>query len=120
MDAAFDLDASVLAGPTSAPDYAVASEPKAVKVVSKKGTILRYKADRISVSYVMAMLSLHVPIFFFAPTWLAALCLIPLAVGSMFVAPINHHHQHFNTFHSTWLNRIYELALSLQTGISPY
>jgi len=87
---------------------------------SGKGTILRYKADRRSVTFTLTLFVLHLIPFFLAPAWVAALCLIPLAVGSMFIAPINHHHQHFNTFHSVWLNRVYELVLSLQTGISPY
>lgn len=90
------------------------------KVESGKGTILRYKADRRSVTYTLTLFVLHLIPFFLAPAWVAALCLVPLAVGSMFVAPINHHHQHFNTFHSAWLNRVYELVLSIQTGISPY
>jgi len=115
MHAAIDLDARVLAGPTPVADSRVASS-----VQSKKGTILRYRADRRSVSYTLTMFALHVVAFFFAPTWLAALCLIPFAIGSMFVAPINHHHQHFNTFHSAWLNRIYEVILALQAGVSPY
>lgn len=115
MNAAIDLDARVLADATYVPDFKVAARSE-----SKKGTILRYRADRGSVSFVLAMFAIHAVAFFFAPTWLAALCLLPLAIGSMFVAPINHHHQHFNTFHSAWLNRFYEIALALQTGISPY
>jgi len=87
---------------------------------NRKGTILRYKADRRSVSYVLTTFGVHALVFFFAPTWLAVLCVVPLAVLSMFVAPINHHHQHLNTFHSAAVNRLYDLALSLQTGIAPY
>ena len=103
---------------------ATLSDPSAVapaqpKTRTRKGTILRYKADRIPVSYTLAMFTLHALAFFFAPTWVAALCLIPLAIGSMFVAAINHHHQHLNTFHSPIVNRAYELVLSLQTGIAP-
>jgi fatty acid desaturase len=45
---------------------------------------------------------------------------MPLVIGSMFVAAINHHHQHFNTFHSSAINRFYDIALSLQTGIAPF
>lgn len=87
---------------------------------ARKGTILRYKADRRSVAYVLAMFGAHALAFFLAPTWVAILCVIPLTVASMFVAPINHHHQHLNTFHSAWLNRVYELVLALQTGIAPF
>ncbi len=120
MNAAIDLDARVLAEPVPACDPDLATSNETTKVASMKGTILRYRADRRSVSYALAMFGLHAVAFFYAPTWLAALCTIPLAIVSMFVAPINHHHQHFNTFHSAALNRIYELVLSLQTGISPY
>jgi len=84
------------------------------------GRMLRYKADRRSVTMVSIMFAVHAAVFFLAPTWLAALFVIPLAVGSMFVAAINHHHQHFNTFHSSWVNRTYDLALSIQTGIAPF
>lgn len=95
---------------------------------SLKGTILRYKADRRSVSFVLAGFVVHLAAFAFAASlapsvasaWVAALFLIPLTVMSLFVAPINHHHQHFNTFHSSVMNRLYEIPLALQTGISPY
>jgi len=97
-----------------------ASKATAATIGSLKGTILRYQADRRSVSSVLVVFAAHLAVFFFAPTWVAALSLIPLAVLSMFIAPINHHHQHFNTFHSAVLNRLYEIPLALQTGISPY
>lgn len=84
------------------------------------GRLLKYRADRRPVAYVCAMFAVHALVFFFAPTWLAALCVVPLAIASMFVAPINHHHQHLNTFRAPWLNRIYDLLLSLQTGIAPF
>jgi fatty acid desaturase len=87
---------------------------------SRTGHWLRYKADRRAVAYVSILLALHAAAFFFAPTWVAGLCVIPLAVASMFVSAINHHHQHFNTFRSAWMNRVFELALSLQTGIAPF
>jgi fatty acid desaturase len=107
MNAAIGLDSGIL-------------DNSAATAGTRKGMILRYKADRRSVSIALGLFAVHALIFFFAPTWVAALCLIPLTAASMFVAAINHHHQHFNTFRSAWLNRIYELALSLQTGISPY
>jgi fatty acid desaturase len=81
---------------------------------------LRFKADRRPVIFVLAALALHVGVFLWAsPAW-AAVWVLPLAVVGMFVAPINHHHQHVNTFRSRPLNRAFELALSLQTGVSPY
>ena len=87
---------------------------------TRKGVILKYKADRLPVAYVLGTFGLHAALFFLAPTWLAALCVIPLAVVSMFVAAINHHHQHLNTFKSPILNRLYELTLSLQAGVGPF
>lgn len=90
------------------------------KIESHAGRWLRYKVDRRAVAYVSLSLAVHVAIFFLASTWVALLCVVPLAVASMFVAATNHHHQHFATFHSAWLNRIFEIALSLQTGIAPF
>jgi fatty acid desaturase len=87
---------------------------------SKFGTILRYKADRRAVAYVMAMFGLHLWVFLAASPLVAALFVLPLAGVSMVVAPINHHHQHLNTFRQAWLNRLYEIPLALQSGIAPY
>src|SRR4029453_14216004 len=44
---------------------------------------------------------------------------VPLTLLSMFVAAINHHHQHLNTFHSSLLNRAYDLPLARQTAVAP-
>lgn len=85
-----------------------------------KGSVLRYKADRRPVATVVGLLALHLVAFVWAPPLVALLLVVPFSIASMFVAPLNHHHQHFNTFHSPTLNRLYEVALSLQTGISPY
>jgi fatty acid desaturase len=90
------------------------------KVESRTGRWLRYKVDRRAVAIVSVMFGLHVAVFFLSPTWVAGLCVIPFTVASMFVSAINHNHQHFNTFHSSWMNRVYDIALSLQTGIAPY
>ncbi|MEZ4282215.1 MAG: hypothetical protein R3F21_21640 [Myxococcota bacterium] len=46
--------------------------------------------------------------------------MLPLLLVSMFVALINHHHQHLNTFRSPVLNWIYDLLSRRQTGIGPY
>ncbi|MBJ21326.1 MAG: fatty acid desaturase [bacterium] len=120
MNAAIDLDNRVSADSAPAVDPAVEVSLESKGVKAKKGSVLRYRADRRSVSFVLGMFALHALAFFLAPPWLAAICLVPLAIGSMFIAAINHHHQHFNTFRSPWLNRIYELVLALQTGISPF
>jgi fatty acid desaturase len=85
-----------------------------------RGSILRYKADRGPVAFVLLMFAVHVLVWVFATPWLAALSILPLTLLSMFVAPINHHHQHLNTFRSALLNRGYDLVLAMQTGVSPY
>lgn len=85
-----------------------------------RGTVLKYKADRGPVAYVLSVLGLRVAIWAFASPLACLISLVPLAVFSMFIAPINHHHQHVNTFRAGWLNRLYDVVLALQTGISPY
>lgn len=85
-----------------------------------RGTVLRYKADRVPVVYVLAMLAVHVALFVWAPPWVVAVAVLPLVALSTCVATVNHNHQHLNTFRSPTLNRFYDIALSLQTGIGPY
>lgn len=87
---------------------------------SERGSILKYKADRGPVAYVLAMFAVHVLLWWFASPMVALASTLPLAIASMFVAPINHHHQHLNTFRSPVVNRFYDLALALQTGVAPY
>lgn len=85
-----------------------------------RGTLLRYKADRTSVAFVLFVFAVHVALFLFAsPLW-AALAMLPVLVLSVCVAPLNHHHQHLGVFQSGLLNRIYDLILALQTGIGPF
>ncbi len=85
-----------------------------------RGSLLRYKADRASVVYVLTVFAIHVAIFLYASPLVAALAILPVVVLSTCVAPLNHHHQHLGTFHSPWLNRLYDLVFALQTGIGPY
>jgi fatty acid desaturase len=124
MSAAIDFEP--VEAPASSPSLPIsAKQPSSpagspVDANATTGRFLKYRADRRPVAFVHAALLIHALVFFFAPTWLALVCVVPLAVISMFVAPINHHHQHLNTFRSPWLNRIYDLALSLQTGIAPF
>lgn len=85
-----------------------------------RGTVLRYRADRAPVAYVLFMLGVHLAVFLWATPLIAALLIGPMVVLCSCVAAINHHHQHLNTFYSPVLNRAYELALALQAGIGPY
>jgi fatty acid desaturase len=94
--------------------------PKVAAAQSDRGKILKYKADRGPVAYVLAMFALHVVLWCYASPMVALCSVLPLAFASMFVAPINHHHQHLNTFRSPVVNRFYDLALALQAGVAPY
>jgi len=82
--------------------------------------LFKYPIDRWPVAYAFAWFGAHLAVYFLATPWVAAACLLPLAIGSMFVAAINHHHQHLNMFRSSVLNRVYDLVLALQTGVGPY
>lgn len=89
-------------------------------MTSLSGTLLRYRADRGPVAFVLGFFALNL-VLWASLTPIAALwLLLPLTVLRMFVAPINHHHQHLNTFRAAWLNRLYDLVLGLLTGIAPY
>lgn len=118
MSAAIDFEPDEASSSPSVP--AAVPSRSAAPEGAVEGRLLRYRADRRPVAFVLASFSLHALVFFLAPTWLALVCVVPLTIVSMFVAPINHHHQHLNTFRAPWLNRIYDLVLSLQTGIAPF
>jgi fatty acid desaturase len=81
---------------------------------------LKYKADRGPIAYVLAVFILRLVVWTLASPLLCAISVIPLAVLGMFIAPINHHHQHVNSFRAPWLNRLYDLVLALQCGVGPY
>jgi fatty acid desaturase len=85
-----------------------------------RGTILKYKADRGPITYVVAVFALRLAVWALATPLICAISAAPLVLLGMFIAPINHHHQHVNSFRASWLNRIYDLVLSLQCGIGPY
>lgn len=116
MNAAIELDPLEF----TTPPVDIDTQNITSKAASRSGRWLRYKADRRSVSFVMVLFAAHAAVYFLASTWVAAAFVLPLAAASMFVSAINHHHQHFNTFHSSVLNRIYDIVLSLQTGIAPF
>jgi fatty acid desaturase len=86
----------------------------------ERGRVLKYKADRGPVAYVLSMFVLHMLVWWFASPLVALACMVPFGIGSMFIAPINHHHQHLNTFRSAWVNRGYDIVLAMQTGVGPY
>ncbi len=86
----------------------------------RRGTILKYKADRGPIAYVVGAFILRLAIWGLATPLICAISVIPLVLLGMFIAPINHHHQHVNSFRSGWLNRLYDLLLALQSGVGPY
>ncbi len=86
----------------------------------RRGTILKYKADRGPIAYVVGAFILRLAIWGLATPLICAISVIPLVLLGMFVAPINHHHQHVKSFRSGWLNRLYDLLLALQSGVGPY
>ena len=87
---------------------------------SSRGSILKYKADRGPVAFVLLLLAAHLAAWYCATPWVAVLSVVPLALLGMFAAAINHHHQHLNSFRSSLLNRCYEVVLALQTGVAPH
>lgn len=86
----------------------------------RRGTVLKYKADRAPVAYVVAVFAVRLALWALASPLVCALGVLPLTVLGMFIAPINHHHQHLNSFRAPWLNRLYDLVLALQAGVAPY
>lgn len=115
---------SATAEPSTGPGDPLAHDPasggRIVASPDRLGTILRYKADRGPVAYVLAVFVLRLGLWAMASPLVCALAVLPLTVLGMFIAPINHHHQHVNSFRSAWLNRLYDLPLALQTGIGPF
>lgn len=87
---------------------------------ASRGSVLKYKADRGRVAFVLGAFAAHAAVWCFATPLVAALSIVPLTLLSVFVAPINHHHQHLESFRSALLNRLYEVVLALQTGVAPY
>jgi beta-carotene hydroxylase len=87
---------------------------------SSRGKILRYTIDRYTVAFVLFFFTVQLTIWRFAPPWLAACLAVPLYFASMMSASIHHNHQHVNVFRKPWLNRFFEVPLTLQTGVGPY
>lgn len=85
-----------------------------------QGHILKFRADRLPVLFVLAVFAIQWLAFWVLPhgaAALAGLCLLPL-LGS--IAIYNHHQQHHNAFNNAALNRLFELVLGTQTMIISY
>ncbi len=109
----FDLDTSQELG-------SIEGSVRITAAPDRRGAILKYKADRGPVAYVIAVFILRMAIWSLATPLFCAISVVPLVVLGMFIAPINHHHQHVNSFRAAWLNRLYDLVLALQAGVAPY
>jgi len=109
----FDLEASQAAGSLEA-SFRITAAP------DRRGTILKYKADRGPIAYGVAVFILRLTLWALATPLICVISVLPLAGLSVFIAPINHHHQHVNSFRAAWLNRLYDLLLALQCGVAPY
>lgn len=87
---------------------------------ARRGTLLRYEADRLSVAFVLGALGARVATVALVPPTLAPLSVAPFLLLGVIAAPLNHHHQHLGVFRSRVLNRLYDIILALQTGVAPY
>jgi fatty acid desaturase len=92
----------------------------ALHMKSTRGTILRYTADRYTVLHVLCFAAIQFAVWSLASPLVAALAVLPLLVLGVMSAPMHHNHQHVNVFRSPVLNRLFEIPLSLQTGIGSY
>jgi beta-carotene hydroxylase len=82
---------------------------------------LRYREDLWSLALVGAVLLAQLALFFLAPGlgWAALGVLALLPFQSVAIACVHNHH-HKPVFTMAWLNRVYEFALFLETGLPPY
>jgi beta-carotene hydroxylase len=85
-----------------------------------RGSILRYTADRYTVFHVTAFAVIQFLAWWLASPLVATLTATVLFVPSLMSAPMHHNHQHVNVFRAPFLNRLFEIPLSLQTGIGAY
>jgi fatty acid desaturase len=83
--------------------------------------ILCQRIDGWAVLLVGSILAAQLSIYFFVSSpWLALLATVGLLPFCMSVLAYNHNHMHTRTFAYRPLNRIFELAIFLQTGSSPF
>lgn len=81
-------------------------------------SILRYEADRIPVALMTTYFAADLAVFLFAKSWWVPVLWFLLGVFPKgWVSAFGHHHQHVHFFRKTWLNRLFEVGLGLQTGI---
>ncbi|MBL4608582.1 MAG: fatty acid desaturase [Pseudomonadales bacterium] len=78
-------------------------------------------ADRLPTAIMVVFFIIQLTAYFFVDSLLLAipLSILFMTLNSMSIA-IGHNHCHCETFKSPALNRIYEIPLYLQSGVSPY
>jgi fatty acid desaturase len=89
-------------------------------MIDPRGTILRFTADRTTVTFVICLFALQFLVWYVATPLVAVLASPVLLFLCVVTATINHNHQHVNVFKPSWLNRIFDLPLALQSGMGPY
>ena len=83
--------------------------------------VFRYKADRFPVFMIVLLFVLDLFVFFYI-TNAATVCawmLLGIFPKSC-ICSFGHHHQHVLTFRSAFLNRLFEIVLGFQTGITSH
>jgi beta-carotene hydroxylase len=93
---------------------------RAVPTAARTG-LLRYRADLWSLAVVGAVLAGQLALFFLVERlWLAALGVLALYPLQSVTVACCHNHHHKPVFTVDGLNRLYEVALFLMTGMPPY
>lgn len=83
--------------------------------------LLHVRADRGPVAYTAAVLAVQLVIFFAVDNlWIAALSVLLFQPLQAVAIACNHYQHHRNVWTRPFLNRIYEIALFLQTGTPPF
>lgn len=80
--------------------------------------LLRYQADRVPVAIITTYFAADLLVFATAKSWWVPVVWFLIGVFPKgWVSSFGHHHQHVHFFKKTWLNRLFEVGLALQTGI---
>lgn len=83
--------------------------------------LLRHRADRWTVAFTLTVLAVQLTIFFAVERlWLAALLVVLFQPVQAVAIACNHYQHHKPVFFHRPPNRLYELALFLETGMPPY
>jgi fatty acid desaturase len=84
-------------------------------------SLFHHPEDRLPTIIMMGFFLIQLAAYLFVESLLLAipLAILFLTLGSMSIA-VSHNHCHCETFKSPLLNRIYEVPLYLQSGVSPY